>query len=77
MTIDRDGVKGPYLVDCDVRGCREGLETNAFTFSQARDAWREAGWMAHYNSNDDRWYHLCPKHEQELQAGELDEQEIG
>lgn len=76
MTLERDGIKGPFILDCDAHGCRETFETHCFIFLAARDAWRAEGWMAHYNSQEEEWRHLCPKHEQELQAGSLDESEI-
>lgn len=77
MTIERDGVKGPIIVCCDARGCRKSHETDEFQFDKAVRSWNREGWKAHYNSKDETWHHLCPTHEQELLAGELDESEIG
>lgn len=77
MTLERDGFKGPITLACDVRGCHETLETHCTDFAGAGRKWRSRGWMAHYNSEDESWFHLCPSHEEELKAGELDESEIG
>lgn len=76
MTLERDGFKGPYVLECDVKGCHEILETHCFNFEGARAKWRSRGWMAHYNPEKDVWVHLCPEHEEELKVGSLDESEI-
>lgn len=69
MTLDRDGFKGPYTLECNVKGCHEILETDCFNFDGARAKWRSRGWMAHYDSESDGWYHLCPEHEEEYNEG--------
>lgn len=70
MTLDRDGVGGPFTLECDIRDCHEILETDCFNFGGAREKWRSRGWMAHFVEGE--WVHLCPEHEEEYKAGKLE-----
>ena len=70
MTIERDGVRGPIIFECDYKTCRESIETDCFEFSGALGKAKSRGWMPHYV--DGEWVHLCPVHEEEFKSGEFE-----
>lgn len=70
MTIERDGVKGPIIFECDINECHESIETECFEFSGALAKAKSRGWMPHFV--DGEWIHLCDVHEEEFQEGSLE-----
>ena len=56
MTLERDGFRGPYVLECT--DCHDILETDCKDFEEARDHYRERGWVARQWEGE--WIHLCP-----------------
>jgi len=70
MTIERDGARGPIIFKCDIHKCHESIKTECFEFSGALAKAKSRGWMPHFV--DGEWSHLCPEHEEEFMAGEIE-----
>jgi hypothetical protein len=57
MTLEREGVRGPFVVQCDE--CMEVMELDCFEFAGALAKLKSRGWVPTYNADEEEWNHLC------------------
>lgn len=57
MTLEREGHRGPWVVQCD--DCNEVMELDCFDFYGARGKLKSRGWATRFNSEVEEWEHFC------------------
>jgi len=62
MTAER--IKGKVALQCDLKGCHDGLETSSGDFTTALNEARQEGWVT--RKRDDGWKHFCCQRHEEM-----------